>query len=93
MHRTINIAALIYFIWLLLDAFNIPNVLLNFLLAGEIPGVKTALPPSAMMAILASIAVIILFEILARHLGAVQRIRQTIIGFATGHAPDRLNRA
>ena len=93
MHRTINTAAFIFFIWLVLDTLHIPDMLLNFLLAGEVPVVKTELSPTAMFAILTATAVIILFEMLSRRISSVRRLRQTIVGFMTNRTPRPLNRA
>jgi hypothetical protein len=92
MRRTINGAALIFFIWLLLDAFHIPDILLNFLLAGELPVFKTELSPTAMFAILTTTVVIILFETLSRRFSTLRRLRQAVISFMTSRTPRPLNR-
>lgn len=76
MRKTINTIALLYFIWLLLDAFNIPMILINFLLVGEVPGMQSSLPPSLMLALMTATAGIIVFELLARHIEIVWRIRR-----------------
>lgn len=83
MRKTINIAALLFFIWLLLDAFNIPDALLNFLLAGEIPVVRVAVPPTTMLALLTVATVVFIFEVLARRIQTVRRLRQNILGLSS----------
>ena len=45
MRKAINIFTLVFFIWLVLDALNVPNeffnFLLGFLLTGAVPGTVT----------------------------------------------------
>lgn len=79
MRKAINLSALLFFIWLLLDAFNVPSLLLNFLLIGELPGMQTSLPPVAMLAIVSTLFGIIVFEIAARRVEIIHRTRQQII--------------
>ncbi len=68
MRKTINTLALLTFVWLLLDALNIPNMLLNFLLAGELPIIGTSISPAIMLAIMTLTAGVVVFELLARRL-------------------------
>jgi hypothetical protein len=95
MRKTINVIALLFFIWLVLDAFNIPDALLNFLLAGEIPGIKVVLPPTTMLAVFVTTALVLVFEALSRRVESLRRVRQAIFGFvARSHrAPRPLGRA
>ena len=79
MRKTINISALILFIWLLLGAFNLPGMLLNFLLVGEIPGTTLSLSPTQMLAILTAVTGLVVFEILSRRVSAMRRIRNQIL--------------
>ena len=85
MRKVINIITLISFLWLLLDALNVPNIILNFLLsfllAGVVPGTYILLPPSTMMALFTTVALVIIFEMLARRYASVARVRQSIVSF------------
>lgn len=84
MRKTINSAALIVFIWLLLDALNAPHALLYFIIAGELPGTNIILSPTIMLSILTLIIGIIVFEICARQFGGLRRLRAQLLG-----APSR----
>jgi hypothetical protein len=84
--KAINIITLLFFIWLVMDAFNILGVFLNFLLLGIIPGTTLTLSPAFMLGIMVGILIIILFEILARHFKSLQRVRQHIKRLAIRHA-------
>ncbi len=81
MRKTINILSLLFLIWLVLDTFNVPSVLLNFLLVGQIPGASTTLSPSMMLAIMTATGGIIIFEMLARRIEVIWRIRQYVTKF------------
>jgi hypothetical protein len=76
MKKTINILAFLFLVWLILDTFNTPSILLNFLLVGQLPGMGVTLSPSMMLAIMTVIGGVIVFEILARRIEVVWRIRQ-----------------
>lgn len=95
MRKTINISALIVFVWLLLDALNVFGMLLNFLLVGEIPGTSIVLSPTQMLAILTALTGLILLEVLASNLGVFQYIKRRIT--PVDNRPElpahRLNRA
>lgn len=75
MRQFINISALVVFVWLLLDALNIPTMLLGFLLTGEIPLIGITLSPAVMLAITTTSAGIIVLELLARRISIIRRIR------------------
>lgn len=75
MRKIINLSALVCFVWLLLDAFQIPNILINFLLVGQIPGMNSSLSPNLMLAIMVTAAGTVVFEMLARRIEIVRRIR------------------
>lgn len=79
MRKLINISALIFFVWLLLDALNIPSMLLYFLLMGELPGTNVSLSPTIMLALMTIASAILLFEFSARRIEVVWRIRQSLI--------------
>lgn len=83
MRKIINISALIFFIWLVLDAFNIPSALFNFILLGELPGTEKSLSPTMMLAIMTTIVGIILFEMLARRFTVIRRTRQQFLALAS----------
>lgn len=80
MKKAINISALLFFIWLLLDALDIPQNILMFLLMGELPGTRTSLPPTVMLSLMTAIIGIVSFELLARRVTIVRRIRQQAMG-------------
>jgi hypothetical protein len=95
MRKAINTAALIFFIWLVLDAFNIPTLLLGFLLVGAIPGNSISLSPTVMLAIQMTLIVIFVFEMMARRIDTLHRLRHHILGlaFRKEHIPrHRLSR-
>lgn len=75
MRKTINTMALLLFIWLVLDAFDVPQMMLNFLLVGELPGTTVRLSPSTMLAIMTMATAIVIFELLARRFQIFRRIR------------------
>jgi hypothetical protein len=94
--KTINIMALLLFIWLLLDAFNIPGALLNFLLVGQIPGTSIVLSPSQMLAILTVATGTIILEMLASRVGVFRYFKRrfsTAVRQEELPARRRLNRA
>ncbi len=88
MRKAINISAFLFFIWLILDAFNMPSALLNFLLVGELPGIQTNLPPVVMLAIISTAFGIIVFEMVVRRIEIIHRTRQQILSIASRR--DRL---
>ena len=53
--------------FIILLAFNIDEVLVRFLLAGEIPGTDTSLPPTAMLTLFASILMIPIVTLILRN--------------------------
>jgi hypothetical protein len=81
MRKTITITAFLLFIWLLLDVFHILDILINFILVGEIPGMQTSLSPTIMLAIVTTLSVIVIFELLARRIKVVWQIRQQLRKF------------
>jgi hypothetical protein len=81
MRKTITITAFLLFIWLLLDVFHILDILINFILVGEIPGMQTSLSPTIMLAIVATLSMIVIFELLARRIKVVWQIRQQLRKF------------
>ena len=78
MRKAINISALLFFVWLVLDAFDILSLLINFLLVGALPGSSVSVSPSIMLAIMATLAGIIIFELLARRFGVLRQLRYRI---------------
>jgi hypothetical protein len=83
MRKAINISALLFFVWLVLDTLNAPSALLNFLLVGELPGTTTALSPTLMLALMTAATGLIVFELAARRIEIVWRIRQQFIQVMT----------
>ena len=53
--------------FIILLAFNIDEVLVRFLLAGEIPGTDTSLPPTVMLSLFAGIILIPLASLILRN--------------------------
>lgn len=80
MRKTINIMALLFFIWLVLDAFAIPDKLLYFLAIGALPGTTATISPTLMLAIMSGLFGLVLFESAARRFEVVKRIRQQLFG-------------
>jgi hypothetical protein len=80
MHRTINTIALIFFVWLVLDTLHVPDIIVNFLLVGALPGTNITLSPTMMLAIVTTIGGIIVFELLARRFDVLLRFRQYFTG-------------
>ena len=85
MRKVINIAALMFFIWLALDVCNIPNILLNFLLVGAIPGTTATVSPNVMLGLTVLTLAIIVFWLAARRVEILWRILQHLLGFITKH--------
>lgn len=83
MRKAINVAALIVFLWLVLDALNVPSILLNFLLIGALPGTSFTLAPTTMLALMSGLIGIVVFEYSARHFEVVRRTRQLLFGAMT----------
>lgn len=81
MRKFINISALLFFIFLVCDAFDVPYYVLTFLLVGEIPGTNTTLSPTTMLAIMSAASGMIIFELLARRIGVIYRTRQYMVEF------------
>lgn len=79
MRKAINISAFLFFIWLVLDTLNVPSILLNFLLVGELPGMHTSLPPIVMLVIISTVFGIVVFELLARRIEIARRTRQQLL--------------
>ncbi len=78
MRKTINILALVFFIWLVLDTLRIPDLLMNFLIVGAIPGSNITLSPNTMLVLVTLISGVILLELALRHLGGFRNIRYYI---------------
>lgn len=83
MRKAINIIALLFFTWLVLDTLNLPSQLLYFLLVGELPGTNTSLPPTAMLSLMTLAIAIILFEFGARRIEGIRQIRGQVITMLT----------
>ena len=81
MRKAINISAILFFVWLVLDAFRIPDAFLNFLLVGALPGTDTRLAPSTMLAIMTVIGGLIIFDLLVRKAGVVWRTRRLVASY------------
>lgn len=80
MRKLINGSALVFFVWLVLDTLRLPEILLNFLLVGALPGTTATVSPTIMLAIMTLVIGIIVFELLARHVGIFRHVRRTLIG-------------
>ncbi len=91
MRKIINTSALIFFVWLVLDAFQVPKLFMNFILVGELPGSNVPLSPNTMLIITTLFAGVIMFELAARHFGSLRTIRYyfTHLGAKRQHLPRR----
>ena len=83
MRKAINIFTLVFFIWLVMSAVDFPGVLLSFLIVGAIPGTDASVSPTIMLAITSLSGGYIIFEILARRVTTVRRIREQLVLVAT----------
>lgn len=71
----INIAALVLFVWLLLNAFHLPEAIIGFLFVGTIPGTTISLSPTVMLIFHVSMIALILFELLAHRFNSLKQFR------------------
>ena len=78
MRKTINTVTLLFFIWLVVDALNLPGILLNFLLVGAIPGTAVTLSPNIMMTLVVIIALVSIYAGLARRYDSLRRLRHNL---------------
>lgn len=85
MRKAINIAALVVFIWLVIDAFQIHNTLLSILLVGVVPGTDIILHPYAHLALLIIITIIVSLEVFTKNLKISKHIRN-LFANPTTHA-------
>ena len=76
MRGLINWAALLYFLWLVVDATGILTILIDFLLVGAIPGTSVTIPASTMLAIIGGIGTILLLDLASRRIAVVHRVRR-----------------
>jgi hypothetical protein len=79
MRKIVNIAAFLFFIGLVLDAFNLPSIFLNFLLVGALPGTTTVVSPTLMLAILTTATIFIFAEILSHRADSARHIREQLL--------------
>jgi hypothetical protein len=80
MRKAINISALLFFIWLILDTFQVLDKLMYFLVIGQVPGTTQSLSPTMMLAIMSGLIGIVVFETLARRFDVLRRIRRFFVG-------------
>ena len=90
MRKTINISALVFFVWLVLDTLRVPELLMNFLIVGAVPGSNITLSANTMLVLITLISGVILLELALRHLGGLRNIRYYITHF--GAKRERLPR-
>jgi CRP-like cAMP-binding protein len=83
MRKIINGIAIIFFIWLVLDTLHVPDMIVNFLLVGELPGTNAMLSPTMMLAIMTALSGIIIFELLARRFDLLRQIRHRFLSLMT----------
>lgn len=53
MRRFINISAFVVFVWLVIDALKLPDELLGFILAGQLPYTNLVVPANVMITFIA----------------------------------------
>ena len=80
MRKAINISALLFFTWLILDTFQVLDKLMYFLVIGQVPGTTQSLSPTMMLAIMSGLIGIVVFETLARRFDVLRRIRRFLVG-------------
>lgn len=78
MRKTINILALVFFVWLVLDTLRVPELLMNFLIVGAIPGSNVTLSANTMLVLVTLISGITLLELALRHFGGFRNVRYYI---------------
>lgn len=83
MKKMINIAALVLFLLLLLNAFHLPEAILGFLFVGTIPGTTLSLSPTFMLIFHVSMIALIIFEMLAQKFSTVKQFRLTTLELVT----------
>jgi len=77
--KLINWATLLYFIWLIIDAFGILSLLIDFIIVGAIPGTNTTIPAGMMLALIGVCAGLLLLEIASRHVTFIYRVRRHLM--------------
>lgn len=80
--KIINMSIIIISTWLIATVLHLPEMLLNFLLVGKVPGLNTYLSPTLMMAIMTATMGIIIFEIVARRYDSVRQWRRRLLPFS-----------
>lgn len=83
MRKAINIFTLLFFIGLVMNAIDFPSILLSFLIVGAIPGTDASVSPTIMLVITSLSGAYIVFEILARRVTTVRRIREHLFNLAS----------
>lgn len=78
MRQIINISALIVFLCILAEAFNVPQALLNFILAGELPFTRTPVAPDVILACVISATIALVVSLLVGNLEIHARIQYYI---------------
>lgn len=81
MRRALKTIIVIFFICFIIATFNLPSILLNFLLVGAIPGTSLSIPPLAMLVLQLSAIMFISLEILAKRSRYFQQIRSLVFSF------------
>lgn len=79
MRKAINITAIIFFVWLVLTALDVPGILLNFLLVGALPGSSATIPPTIMLALITTCTGLIIFDLIVRHISFMRRVRRSLL--------------
>ncbi len=82
MRKLLNIATIILSIWLAVDVLHAPQMLLSFLLVGEVPGLNISLSPTLMMALLTVAMGVVIFEIAARRYNTIRHWRRRLLSLA-----------
>lgn len=91
MRGIINWAAFSYFVWLVIDAFHIPSMFIDFLLVGALPGTSGTVPASVMLTVIGAVAALISLEIASRHIAVMYRVRKQLsrLSERRSHLPQR----
>ncbi len=77
MRHIITTSVSILVLLLLLNVLRVPDMLIHFLLVGEIPGTRMSLPPNVMLVLLLLAMSIIIAEVTRRQWGTLRRLYHT----------------
>lgn len=91
MRSIINWAALLYFVWLVANAFSLPSAFIDFLIVGALPGTSINVPAGTMLTIFSILTGLFLLELASRHIAIIYQVRKHLsrLGNQRSHLPQR----